>query len=87
MSGVLTIAGPWGVVATLVTLIVTGFVRRWIVPWGTVEMMRTQQQQITDLHKEAAALERARADLAAAALAKLTAELPEALRQIRTGAA
>lgn len=75
--------GPWGVVGGLVVLIVTAFVRKAIVPWAVVELIRTQQQQITDLHKEAAAVERQRSDVTQGDLIKLMQELTEALRLSR----
>jgi hypothetical protein len=73
--------GPWGVVGSLVVLIVTAFAKKWIVPWSLLELVRTQQQQITDLHKDAAALERQRSDVIQGDLLKLMAELTEALRR------
>lgn len=83
MSALVATYGPWGVVGGLVTLIVTAFVKKWILPWGVLQLAIQQQQQITDLHKEATALERQRSDVIQADLIKLMQELTEALRQSR----
>lgn len=78
-----TWAGPWGAFGTLVLVVVTALVRGWLVPAKTVDTIRAQQQQVTDLWRQTSEVTQARADAQEENLMTLMKELTEALRRSR----
>lgn len=71
--------GPWALVGSLVTLIVTGFYRKWVVPYSVLQMLVAYQKQITEMRAEEARLERERAEVYRQDLVKLTEALKQSL--------
>jgi len=78
-----TAAGPWGVVGAIVFIVVTALLRGWLVPAKTVDTIRSQQQQVTDLWRQTSEITQARADAQQEDLMTLMKELTEALRRSR----
>jgi hypothetical protein len=78
-----TAAGPWGVVGAIVSIVVTALLRGWLVPAKTVDTIRAQQQQVTDLWRQTSEITQARADAQQEDLMTLMKELAEALRRSR----
>jgi len=76
-------AGPWGAFATVVGVVVTALLRGWLVPSKTVDKLTSQQQQVTDLWRQAAETEQRRGDAQQEDLVTLMKELTEALRRSR----
>jgi len=76
-------AGPWGAAVALATVVITALLKGWLVPAKTVDTIRSQQQQVTDLWRQTAETEQRRGDAQQEDLVTLMKELTEALRRSR----
>ena len=64
-------------------MVITALLKGWLVPAKTVDTIRSQQQQVTDLWRQTAETEQRRGDAQQEDLVTLMKELTEALRRSR----
>lgn len=86
MGVVWAAVGQWGPFGGLVVLIVYYYSSGRVLSLAQHRRIMAVQEAMTSLHERRADIEAQRADVAVAALTKLTAELPEALRHLRAPA-
>jgi hypothetical protein len=83
MVAALMAAGPWAAFLMLSAYIAWAYHSGRVLSLAEHNRILAAEQRVTSLHERRADIEAQRADVAVAALTKLTAELPEALRHLR----